>query len=681
MPLVERLSKTLAAASVLLIVLLLLAFHPDLTPALRMVTIAAIVMGAAVSRHLQSRAFVCWVVCAMLAPAILRALTAREGPVLDLFWMGGVSASLLRFSSWSRWKLPAPWRVLAAGWALTLALAWPVLLARETAFSTRLLTDEAAINSWGMLSAPQVAAWLLFVVWTQLLGLLWLDWACERFEERPDAVVPVAHGIWIGATLASLVAVYQGTVDLKFLSTPFWASLARATGTLLDANALGMCAALAGPIAFLAMRVTRRLDPTRYTDEGVINKIAFLAFVVNLAGLWMSGSRAAMLCGGVAAATFLAGVWSSMDAHARRKLPWAAAVAAALVVIIVGASSTIGPARRLAEIPASPRSGLSAIFSRGPYGQIANQMIREHPIVGVGIGSYQILSPDYWRQEADATLPFDNAQNWWRHQLSELGVLGSAILFIWSAVLAWYVATARSRNEHRLEATIVRGLLIALGISSFIQVPTQTPIVMLTFMLLVAWATWLMPFPARVAGRTIPTWAWVAALLLAVTYAGGQLVLAGGPLAVTERARRAQRQYAVGIYPPEVMEGHEFNWTKGDAKFIWPAKTRWLVLRVWAQHPDMATEPVHVTLTSPCGVLVDEALKTPTPISVGVTLPDGQRTLEAHLHVSRTWRPSEHGSNDERDLGAGIMAEFVEDQALAVAQNRVVSLRACRPGI
>jgi len=680
-PIFERLSKTAATASVLLIVLLLLAFHPDLTPALRVVTIAAIVLGAAVSRHLQSRLFVCWVACAMLAPAILRALTAREGPVLDLFWMGGVSASLLRFSSWSRWKLPAPWRVLAAGWALTLALAWPVLLARETAFSTRLLTDEAAINSWAMLSAPQVAAWLLFVVWTQLLGLLWLDWACERFEERPEAVVPVAHGIWIGATLSSLVAVYQGTVDLKFLSTPFWASLARATGTLLDANALGMCAALAGPIAFLALRVTRTLDPTRDTDERVINAIAFLAFVVNLAGLWMSGSRAAMLCGVVAGATFLASVWSSADARARRALQWAAAGVAALVVIIVATSSTIGPAKRLAEIPASPRSGLSTIFTRGPYGQIANQIIREHPIVGVGIGSYQILSPDYWRLQADAALPFDNAQNWWRHQLSELGVLGSALLFIWSAVLVWYIATARARAEYRLEATIVRGLLVALGISSFIQVPTQTPIVMLTFMLLVAWATWLMPFPARVAGRTTPTWAWIAALLLAVTYAGGQLVLAGGPLAVTERARRAQRLYAVGTYPPELMKGREFNWTKGDASFIWPAKTRWLVLRVWAQHPDMAAEPVHVTLTSPCGVLVDEALETPTPVSIGVTLPDGQRTLEAHMHVSRTWRPSEHGSNDERDLGAGIMAEFVEDPTVAVSQNRQVSLRACRPGI
>src|SRR5262245_8861613 len=271
---------------------------------------------------------VAWVVAAMFAPALLRAVTSREGPVLDLFWMAGLSASLIRTASWSRWTLPPRWRALAGGLALTVSLAWPVILARETGFDIGGLTDEGAINSWGLLSAPQVAAWLLFVAWTQLLGLLWLEWVCRQFDEAPDRVPAVVHGFWISATLASLVAVYQGTADLTFLSTPFWAARARATGTLLDANALGICAALAGPLAFLALRdprVPRWLTPARHGDATVRNAITFLVFVVNIAGLWMSGSRAAMLCGLVSTAVFGAAVWSSLNSKAKRVLPWAAA--------------------------------------------------------------------------------------------------------------------------------------------------------------------------------------------------------------------------------------------------------------------------------------------------------------------------------------------------------------------
>jgi hypothetical protein len=301
--------------------------------------------------------------------------------------------------------------------------------------------------------------------------------------------------------------------------------------------------------------------------------------------------------------------------------------------------------------------------------------------VGIGLGSYQVLSPDYWRREANDALPFDNAQNWWRHQVSELGATGSAALVLWSALIAWQVLTARARSDRREEAWIVRALVIAIGIGSLIQVPTQTPIVMVTFMLVVAWMNTVLPPSTIIRAIGVPHWAWALAVTLAIAYAGGQLRLAAGPLSVTERARQAEREYVVGTYRPEVINGQEFSWTKGDAEFVWPARTKYLVVRVWAQHPDIAADPVRVTLTSPCGVLLNEALASPTPISLGITIPEGQKALQARLHVSRTWRPSDHGSDDARVLGAGIVAEFVTDPRLAVEQNRVVKLSNCRPGI
>jgi hypothetical protein len=49
------------------------------------------------------------------------------------------------------------------------------------------------------------------------------------------------------------VADLQGTVNLTFLSGGVWPGLRRAAGTLLDANAYGSVAALAGPIAFVSI--------------------------------------------------------------------------------------------------------------------------------------------------------------------------------------------------------------------------------------------------------------------------------------------------------------------------------------------------------------------------------------------------------------------------------------------
>jgi hypothetical protein len=207
---------------------------------------------------------------------------------------------------------------------------------------------------------------------------------------------------------------------------------------------------------------------------------------------------------------------------------------------------------------------------------------------------------------------------------------------------------------------------------------------MLSFTLLVGWAAALMPALApdhQAAHAATPAWQWVAVMALALAYASGHVVLGRGPLAVTARARQAEREYVVGTYRPEVLDEHEFRWTRRDARFVWPVKTRWLVVRVWAHHPDITSQPVHVTLSTACGVLLDEALKSRDGISVGVTLPEGQRVIEARLQVSRTWRPEDHGIDDPRELGVGIVAEFVSDPELAVSQNRGVILPPCGPGI
>ncbi|HLG57717.1 MAG TPA: O-antigen ligase family protein [Vicinamibacterales bacterium] len=668
----ERVSKTAAASSILLILLLALAVHPDMTWTLRVLSAAALVAGWLAAT--PSRSFIhIWVFLAPLAPACLRLLAGREGPVLDVVWMAGLAGGLLRVTPWSRWALDAPWNVLLGGWTLTLSLAWPILVAREIGFHAAGIRDAGAINSSSLMSAPQAATWIMYVVVAQLLGALWYEWVRGALAAGKPRMPRVIHALWMGVTAASLVAVVQGTVDLGFLSTDFWASLRRATGTMLDANSYGVCAALAAPIAFLSMRT---LAPQRPAA-------AVAVFALNWAGLWMSGSRTAFLCGTFGTVGLLIGLWRERRslAPARTLLTTSALIAAAIVVLI--AAGTIGPIQRMLEVPIG-RAGISFLWNRGGYGPIALQMTRDYPLTGVGVGSYRVLAPDYWRAIANDSLPLDNAQNWWRHQIAELGVFGGVLVIGFSVLVGWRVLTGRGLQQDVAISSTIRGLLLGLGACSLFGVPTQNPVVLLWLFSLVAWFLAFVP-DTRSRDEERGPWiraGWGIAFGLAIAYAAGHLLLATGSLGVAQRAERAHREYVAGAYPPEPLpNANEFRWTAQDARFVWPARTRWLVIRFWAHHPDIAANPVRVTLTSPCGVLFDGALTTTDPVSLGVTLPEGQPALLASLHVSRTWKPSDQGGDDDRDLGVGIVADFVSDPVLATAQTRAVTVSACKAGI
>lgn len=681
----EFASKIAAATSVLLILALALVVHPDATWLLRVLTVAAFAAGWLLVRfsvlawagHVQV-----WLLVAALAPALLRLLAGREGPILDIVWMAGFAGALLRTTDWRRWAMPFPWSVLIGGWALALSLAWPILVAREVSFRIAGFHDTGAINSWSLIPAPHAAAWILYVVLAQLLGALWFEWARDKASQLKPPI-QLIHPLWIGATVSSVIAVLQGTVDLGLLNPEFWATLRRATGTMLDANAYGLCAALAAPLGFLGMRALAPHAPAA----------AVTVFAINLAGLWLSGSRTALLSGAIGTAALVVGVWRE-----RRLAPVIPARAAVwipagllAVLVVVMFTPAASPIERALDIP-SGRAGLKELWNRGGYGPIALRMTREFPLTGVGAGTYRILAPDYWRAMANDALPPDNAQNWWRHQIAELGVFGGALIIAFSVLVAWRVFAGRERDPDVASASTVRGLLIGLGVTSFFGMPTQNPLVLYWLLALVAWFAWLVPDPSVQRPSTSlgasetparePRVAWLVAAVLAIASAAGHLVLAAGSLHPAQRAQRANRDYVIGAYPPEPLpEGNEFRWTSREAHFVWAAKSRFMAIRLWAHHPDIASRPVHVTVTSPCGVLFDEDLSSDASMSLGMTLPEGQRTLDATVHVSRTWSPADAGEADARQLGVGIVADFSNDPAFAASQLRAVTLSGCSGGI
>ena len=74
---------------------------------------------------------------------------------------------------------------------------------------------------------------------------------------------------------------------------------------------------------------------------------------------------------------------------------------------------------------------MQELWTRGGYGPVATRMVQDYPFTGVGIGSFNWMAPDYWREIANDKLPFDNAQNWWRHQVAELGLISWTYDALW----------------------------------------------------------------------------------------------------------------------------------------------------------------------------------------------------------------------------------------------------------
>ena len=555
--------------------------------------------------------------------------------------------------------------MLLGGWALALALVWPVLVLREAGFDLHSLRDMTVINSWAMIPAPQVVAWTLNVVHAQLLALLWFEWLHRRFASAPERIPRVAHALWAGITLAGVVAFVQG-IDLGWLNPEFWAGRERATGTMLDANAYGTAAAIAGPVGFLVLR-----GPHRW-----VTVAGMLVLALNWAGVWVSGSRTALMCALFGAAGLAIGLWRAREDRSSRRRAIGLLSAGIVVSLVIVFTAAIGPLQRIDDDDLSP----SSLWHRGGYGTIAMRIVGEYPLTGVGAGAFRYLAPDYWRAIEDKQLEPDNAQNWWRHQVAELGLLGGALVLLWSFAIAWHVIAARARAAQVLPVWTVRGLLAGLGVCSLVGMPTQNPVVLLWFFFLVAWLMAITAPPETISWAS-PIWirrGWIAAVVLAVSYAGGELALARGSLDVVERARRFGRTHVEGAYALEEPPGAPvFRWTDDESRFILPVRGRSLIVRLWARHPDVAQLPVVVTIDGPCGPVFRQDLHGHQPISVGIAIPQDVDLVDAVIRVSRTWRPADYEGDDTRTLGVGVIPEFELDPGAAGAQDYSVKWGKC----
>jgi hypothetical protein len=608
-------TKILVIASWLLAAATEIWLGTGLSPALRAAAPWLFIAGFVAAR-LNDRATLALLLALLpLAPALIVAATGRFYVHQFAWWSAVFGGALLGRLRCRGWTLPPAWQVPLGVWAVTIAVTWPLIALRECDWALSNLDVPRLHNTSTGIFPTIILAWIASSAHVVLLGILWID-RMSGTEERHTAARRFVLPLVAGGALAMPLAIYQGWFDLRFFSVGIWPEIGRAVGTLMDANAFGIAAALWGAVA-----TTGR---TRWR---------WLVYAASWAAVWATGSRTAFLAAAVAGFFVARAHTGRVGSRSIGRLALAAAVLLAAVVGLHRFAPTASPLSRISGMipelsPAGAMSVARALWERDSYGTAAVRMIREHPLAGVGIGAFNTLVIDY-SKESKTPAPPDNAQNWFRHQMAETGVLGSAGWILWLAVLIPGLRAWQGR-----EAIVVKGALLAFALASLVGMPSQNLAVALTVCTLIGWAAdgarreW-----ERRPGLFVTTLAAIAPVAaFAITLSSGL-----HELRVPFRAARFDFNYSHGFD----LGNPDRIWAAARAVAVPRAADNWMHLTYWVEHPDADATRVQVDIWRDRERVASRKLSRGVPVTEYVRVEKGRRFV-LEVQVDRTFVDAAH---------------------------------------
>lgn len=603
---------------------------------------------AATLTALDRRAVGLVLVTAFIFPSIVRLTLQTYSAPFSALWMAPLLGAIAPDAFSSCWHLPRRWRAPLVLAALAVAAGTPIVIARELDFNPALLEPvyEAVLSGL----PPFFAEWVAHVGLTLLVGVLWFDWllGARDLDVERDVVLPLGGS----AAIMAGVSVYQLFGDIAFLNETVYAALGRASGTMYDANVCGTLAAMgvAGALVWI------------HRGRGAPRMLATAALLLFGLAVWASGSRTAF--GAVLIVLVVSG-WSWWRAYRETRVPIdvrvilavGALVAVFVVAGVTTARTATGPIRRLAALRGDGGNGTgravaAELWNRNGYGTAATHLIRQFPLTGIGIGSFHMFGPIL---SPVGRLPPDNAQNWLRHQLTEMGVLGALGWFWFASSFAWFVLSSGPRAP--AWAGPVRGLVIAIGGISLLGMPTQEISALVGFLTAAAWYVRLSA--ADKTDGPLGRWTWVGIVVVTVAFGASTLQAARTDLRVPVRARAIGWPYSYGFYSPEPdAAGGEVRWTAKRAAALVDVRGRTLNFSVRVPHADIATNPVDLRVWCEGRRVIDTRLTSNDPVTAIVPVPAGLRQVLVDVSVGRTVRPADFGGADGRELGVLVKWHF-----------------------
>lgn len=620
--------------------------------------VASFVAAAAVGHRLRAIALPIVLSMLYLMPAILIASGVNENFSFDFYWVMPLTGLVLSGRGVRHWSLPDRWQWPLVTWAAIVALSWPIVFMRESDFSLGVLAMSPANTSAG--SSPlDVNLQVSYLAATTMLGVLWVDALCRWYrDDRRRFIREVIYPLAVTATAGSAVAIYQGFVDMTFVNRGFWTYMLRVAGTHGDPNKLGAVAAF---WAIGSLLIARRFAaPWRAI-------LSVAAIVIGIGAVWTSGSRTglAALIVGLAAAAVESIRATRFDARRALAVGGGIVVLAASTVVTLQRASTHTVIQRgtLNYVPFYGDRSIAAsanelLWERFGYGPAAIQMVQEHPIAGVGIGSFHTLVRDFGRlrgYDGERALAPDNAQQWFRHTLAELGVIGIVPVVWWCVLLAWLMFRP---GGDRLSTGLIRGALLGFAVASIFGMPAQSAAVLITFWTFVFW---LLSERGDVPVPSVRAWsrlAVTATTILLVVHAATTMVDARGELWPRNRSVRFGWFYKYGMSELEPDPGGNpvaRRWTVMPRSLAMvPVNGRILKFVAWIDHPDGDERPVKTKVWADGRLVFDGEIRRSAPLFMDIAATPGRTHLILETEIDRLWAPRDYGMSDRRGLGLSI---------------------------
>jgi O-antigen ligase len=345
---------------------------------------------------------------------------------------------------------------------------------------------------------PEVPAALLLLEGCGLFAM-----AVEVCRREPSVAFASLRLLTLSVAAVAVLNINRFVEVVLRQDTDFWNAaqhvhqFLRVSSTIPDVNAAGALFALVLPPAvWLCLATSRR---------SLWSAVALAVAV----GLWLSGSRAAMM-GGVI------GVLGFLVFFARRHWTRGRAAATLSVVLMAGAALIVWYPRAAAHTASH-----DAWVIRRQLAVVGFQMAREAPLFGIGVGRFFEESARLASPELRRYYSAQNAHNQVIQFLGELGVPGAALFL---AVLACSLAPGSRGPDPPLPATlrgpVVFGILGVL-VASVLMHPLLMAEVSAAFWLVVGLARAAIapaqPHPGVRRAVAVPAF---VAIVLAVTLPG-----------------------------------------------------------------------------------------------------------------------------------------------------------------
>ena len=354
-----------------------------------------------------------------------------------------------------------------AGWALRFARRGGGVWRRDAGVTPALAFAAVVVLSWTRLAVasspddslwktlrlmpadylvtlgrdPQITSALLLLFGVAVyVATLALSRSDPGLPRRMLLLVALSGVLAAAASVIAVPITYLMTGDFNEVLRYVVITRSRGSFHLHDVNAAGSHYILAG---LLALPFASRSGPSQAWWRA--------GYVMLVAALWMSGSRAAWVAGALGGAVWLTVQWRAARG---RQLPAVSTRTLAVVAVVVLVALTASA--RLGSEAGSSGSASKSLAIRAEFLETSLRMWATSPVFGVGIGTYYERSNSFMPPGIRAIYGHENAHNYFLQVATELGVVGFVVLL-------WWLGAALASVWHGSRRQANASLLLAVG--------------------------------------------------------------------------------------------------------------------------------------------------------------------------------------------------------------------------